>query len=196
MICGDTRRHRLLAATRGEVYDTRLEAFLLAAVDASLFAQNMALALESMGYGICYIGGLRNDLPGVQDVLGCPEGVYPMFGMCTGHPADDPISRPRIDPAGVLFEERYPDDQTMLDELDRSMQRCWSTTGRGRPVTASGRRRWSTVRDAPPDKSGELLPQPGGQSRLKSGAAPRHGKSGSRLCSKGVVTCPPILTSP
>tara|TARA_B100000405_G_C16681401_1_gene409468 strand:- start:194 stop:925 length:732 start_codon:yes stop_codon:yes gene_type:complete len=118
VICGDTRRHRLLAATRGEVYDTRLEAFLLAAVDASLFAQNMALALESMGYGICYIGGLRNDLPGVQDVLGCPEGVYPMFGMCTGHPADDPISRPRIDPAGVLFEERYPDDQTMLDELE------------------------------------------------------------------------------
>jgi FMN reductase (NADPH) len=118
VICGDTRRHRLLAAQRDEGYDTRLEAFLLATVDASLFAQNMALAFESMGYGICYIGGLRNDLPGVQRALGCPEGIYPLFGMCTGRAADEPISRPRIAPDGVLLEERYPDDRTMLDELE------------------------------------------------------------------------------
>ena len=111
VICGDTRRHRLLAE-RDE------SAFLLAMVDASLFAQNMALAFESMGYGICYIGGLRNDLPGVQKLLRFPEGIYPLFGMCTGRPADEPLLRPRIAPKGVLFEEQYPDDQSMLEELE------------------------------------------------------------------------------
>ncbi|MDG2291777.1 MAG: nitroreductase family protein, partial [Phycisphaerales bacterium] len=47
IICGDTRRHRLLADKVERPYDTRLEAFLLATVDASLFAQNMAIAFES-----------------------------------------------------------------------------------------------------------------------------------------------------
>jgi len=134
VICGDTRRHRLLADRNESVYDTRLEAFLLATVDASLFAQNMALAFESMGYGICYIGGLRNDLPGVQEVLGCPEGVYPLFGMCTGRPADEPILRPRLAPTSVLFDERYPDDGRMLEELedfDAVMLRYFRERGAG-----------------------------------------------------------------
>ena len=37
------------------------EDFIVATVDASLFAQNLALAAESLGYGICYIGGIRNN---------------------------------------------------------------------------------------------------------------------------------------
>ena len=118
IICGDTRRHRLLAEREELPYDTRCEAFLLSVVDATIFAQNMSLAFESMGYGICYIGGLRNDLPGVQKLLRFPEGIYPLFGMCTGRPADEPLLRPRIAPKGVLFEEQYPDDQSMLEELE------------------------------------------------------------------------------
>jgi FMN reductase (NADPH) len=114
VVCGDTRRHRLLAERAGQPYDARLEAFLIAVIDASLFAQNLVLAFESMGYGICYIGGLRNDLDAVDELLAIPHGVYPLFGLCVGVPAEDPPLRPRLPVDAVLFDEGYPDDEALL----------------------------------------------------------------------------------
>ena len=118
VICGDTRRHRLAAERAGRPYDSRLEAFLLAVIDATLFAQNMALAFESLGYGFCYVGGLRNRLPEASEALDLPRGVYPLFGICVGRPAETPIERPRFALDDVLHEERYPDDAQVLRTLD------------------------------------------------------------------------------
>ena len=39
-----------------------VERFMVAVVDASLAAQNTAIAAESMDLGICFIGGIRNNL--------------------------------------------------------------------------------------------------------------------------------------
>lgn len=117
VICGDTRRHRVLAARAGRAYDQRLEAFLVAVIDAALFAQNMVLAFEAMGYGTCYIGGLRNDLGEVDRLLGLPEGVYPLFGVCVGRPAEQPAARPRLPVGAVLFDDAYPDDEGLLAPL-------------------------------------------------------------------------------
>ena len=113
-ICGDTRRHRLAGQLHGRSHASSLEAFVVAVVDASLFAQNLCVALESMGYGICYVGGLRNHLRDVDRLLAIPEGVYPFFGLCVGVPDEEPIARPRLAPRAVLFENRYPDDATMI----------------------------------------------------------------------------------
>lgn len=102
VIAGDTQRHRLACDDADEAYDARLEAFLLATIDASLFAQNLALALESMGYGICCVGGLRNRLAEVDDLLRIPTGLYPLFGLCIGRPAHRGTTRPRLAPEAVL----------------------------------------------------------------------------------------------
>lgn len=118
VICGDARRHRLLCERAGKSYGQHLEGFLIAVIDAALFAQNMAVALESMGYGMCYIGGIRNDLPRVAEVLGLPEGVYPVFGMCAGRPAESPSERPRLPAGGVLFENGYPSDDEVYRRAD------------------------------------------------------------------------------
>jgi nitroreductase len=118
VVCGDTRRHRLACAREGLAYDTRLEAFLVAVIDASLFAQNVCVAFESLGYGICYVGGLRNDLDAVDRLLELPAGVYPLYGLCVGRPAEDPLPRPRLPLDAVLLEERYPDDETVLAHLE------------------------------------------------------------------------------
>jgi len=117
VICGDARRHRLAADMHEQPYETHLEGFLLAVIDATLFAQNFSLALESMGYGVCYIGGLRNDLPAVDRLLELPEGVYPLYGLCVGLPDERPMARPRLDASSVLFHDRCPDDETVREQL-------------------------------------------------------------------------------
>ncbi len=119
VICGDARRHRLVAKRAGAPHLTNLEAFLIAVVDASIFAQNLAVALESTGLGICYIGGLRNEPFAVDELLGIPHGVYPLFGMCVGHPLEGPSARPRLPLDAVLFDDAYPSDEAMLAAIDR-----------------------------------------------------------------------------
>ncbi len=118
IICADLRKHMLITQRAGNHYTCSLEAFLVGSIDASLFAQNFALAFESMGYGICYIGAIRNDLPTVNDLLELPQGVLPLFGMCVGLPDQDPSHRPRLAPEAMLFEDRYPDDDTILAHID------------------------------------------------------------------------------
>jgi FMN reductase (NADPH) len=154
VICGDARRHRVAAAMHDQPYETHLEAFLLAVIDASLFAQNFSLAFESMGYGVCYIGGLRNDLPAVDALLELPEGVYPLYGLCVGLPDEQPTARPRLDASSVLFHDRYPDDDAVREQLREYDARYEAylaeRDGRaGRPWSAVMAKRFSM-----PDRSG------------------------------------------
>ncbi len=119
VVCGDQRRHALVAGRAGRPYEPNLETFLLAVVDASLFAQNLVLAFESFGYGICFIGGLRNRLPEADRLLALPEHVLPLYGLCVGTGAEEPRRRPRLPLEAVLFDERYPSDDELLRQLDR-----------------------------------------------------------------------------
>ena len=119
VVCGDTRRHRRAAARADAAHVECTETFLLSVIDASLFAQNLVLAFESMGLGACYIGGLRNDLPGVDEVLNIPEGTLPLFGLTVGWPANDPGTRQRFDPSDIWTKERFPTDA----EIDANLER-------------------------------------------------------------------------
>jgi len=110
VVSADTRRHRLIAEERGTPYEGNLETFLSVVIDAALFAQNLALAFESQGYGLCMIGGLRNQLPDADARLGLPHGVWPLFGMCVGVAAHDPGRRPRLPLELLWSKDRYPDD--------------------------------------------------------------------------------------
>lgn len=128
VICGDTRRHRLILDKCADLtYTTQFEAFMVALIDTCLFAQNLALAFESLNYGICYIGGLRNDLPAVDQLLNIPEGVYPFFGMCVGvempeaqqNTANATMVRPRLPFAAVCFDDSYPTDDQVYSLIDK-----------------------------------------------------------------------------
>ena len=107
----DLARLKDLAVQRGleaEALDYT-EMFVMATVDATLAAQNAAVAAESLGLGIVYIGGMRNQPEAVAEVLELPEGTFAVFGMCVGY-ADEshPASiKPRLPQAAVLHHERY-----------------------------------------------------------------------------------------
>src|SRR5208337_5491894 len=88
-----------------------VENFLMAAVDATIASQSAALAAESLGLGICYIGSIRNNPREVISLLGLPRLVFPIMGMTVGWPAAKPHIRPRLPIRAVLHWQSYRRDQ-------------------------------------------------------------------------------------
>ncbi len=86
------------------------EHFIIATVDVALLAQNMVIAAEAAGLGICYIGGIRNNPRDVSDLLKLPKGVYPVFGLCLGYPDQDPECKPRLPLSVIMKEEVYNEE--------------------------------------------------------------------------------------
>lgn len=86
-----------------------LETFLLGAVDTSLAAQNATVALESLGLGATYVGGIRNQPEAVAAELGLAPHIFALFGMAVGWPDPDAglEVKPRLPQEAVLFREQY-----------------------------------------------------------------------------------------
>ena len=90
-------------------------------------AQNVAIAAESLGLGICYIGGLRNNPREVSEILELPEQVYPVFGFCMGYPDQQLDLRPRLPLSVVLKQEYYSeDDAATISEYDKVVERYYA----------------------------------------------------------------------
>lgn len=107
----DLHRLRAVGASRSTAVGALdyLETFLLGAVDTSLAAQNAVTALESLGLGSVYIGGIRNKPAEVAAELGLPAHVFPLVGLCVGYPDLSRASnvKPRLPQEAVLFREQY-----------------------------------------------------------------------------------------
>lgn len=86
-----------------------LEMFVMATVDAALAAQNAAVAAESLGLGIVYIGAMRNHPEEVAALLDLPPQVFAVFGMCVGYAdSEKPAAvKPRLPQSAVLHRETY-----------------------------------------------------------------------------------------
>lgn len=90
---------------------------ITAVTDASLAAQNAVIAAESLGYGTCYIGGIRTVAAQIIELLNLPKNTFPLFGLCIGTPDIEMRVKPRLPQNTVYAENRYPDDQTLSDGL-------------------------------------------------------------------------------
>lgn len=110
--CADLKRieHACVQQGAGSLQG-HTEHFMAATVDVALMAQNVLLAAESMGMGGVFIGGIRNDPQLVSDLLGLPDQVYPVFGMCLGWPAIDPDVKPRFPVKTILHQDHYQTDK-------------------------------------------------------------------------------------
>ncbi|MBS1703962.1 MAG: nitroreductase family protein [Armatimonadetes bacterium] len=87
------------------------EMYTVAVIDAALAAERMVCAAEALGYGICYIGALRNHPDRVREILNLPEKTFGIFGLCIGRPAENARAdiKPRLSQDQVWFEEEYPE---------------------------------------------------------------------------------------
>ncbi|MGD8106658.1 oxygen-insensitive NADPH nitroreductase [Pantoea sp. FN0302] len=99
------------------------EQLLLGCVDTAIMGQNAMVAAESLGLGGVYIGGIRNNIEQVTELLGLPQHVLPLFGMCLGWPQHEPDVKPRMPATMLVHENRYqPLDRHQLDEYDRQLE--------------------------------------------------------------------------
>ncbi|MGA2491307.1 MAG: NADPH-dependent oxidoreductase [Anaerolineales bacterium] len=138
--CADLARLDHACQLRGYIQDTTyIESFLIAVVDSALAAQNAALAAESLGLGICYIGSIRNNPQEVIDMLELPHLVFPITGMTIGWPSKPPHLRPRLPLNSILHWDHY--NRTHEDEALQEYDQAMIATGiyKGRQIPLPGK---------------------------------------------------------
>ncbi|HHI81447.1 MAG TPA: NADPH-dependent oxidoreductase [Planctomycetes bacterium] len=124
-LCVDFHRAEKACRDQGkELAPIDLETLLIGCIDTSLFAQNLLLAAEAMGYGGCFVGAARNHPLELARVLGLPPKVFVLFGLVLGRPCDDPMPMPRLPLEAVLHREQYDLESVSahLDAFDAQMR--------------------------------------------------------------------------
>ncbi|PGY11134.1 FMN reductase (NADPH) [Bacillus sp. OV166] len=123
VFCADLYRHTIIGEKEQKDVTPSIEStekFMVALIDASLAAQNAAIAAESLGLGICYIGGIRNNLEEVKKLLKTPERVIPLFGLAVGVPTKLTDKKPRLPYEHVYHEDEYEQNtEVYLTQLQK-----------------------------------------------------------------------------
>lgn len=110
VFCADLSRHELIGEMENKDVISSIEStekFMVALIDTALAAQNAAISAESLGLGICYIGGIRNNLEEVSKLLRTPKRVLPLFGLAVGYPAQMADKKLRLPLEHVYHENEY-----------------------------------------------------------------------------------------
>jgi len=138
VFCADLKRPGNACREYGKPFaGDYTEHFIIATVDVALMAQNVVVAAESAGLGICYIGGIRNKPAELAELLALPAGVYPVFGLCLGYPDQNPEVKPRLPLEVILKEEIYNEDgdAQRVAEYDQRVREYYATrTGGGHGI--------------------------------------------------------------
>jgi FMN reductase (NADPH) len=139
IFCADLHRHEVIVEMENQDLTTSLqstEKFMVGLIDATLAAQNAVLAAESMGLGACYIGGIRNNLEAVCDLLQIPNRVIPLFGVVMGYPQQQPDKKPRLPLNHVYHEDTYQQNsetyQSQLQAYDKTISAYYEERTNGK----------------------------------------------------------------
>jgi nitroreductase len=108
--CADFNRFIKWCKQRKAVpgYDNYLS-FYTASIDALLASQNVALAAEDFGLGICYLGTTTYMARKIIDILKLPKYVVPVTTLVIGYPDETPGLTDRLPLEGVIHKETYKD---------------------------------------------------------------------------------------
>jgi nitroreductase len=108
--CADFHRMRqwLRLSDAPDNFDNFMS-FMIAAIDAILVSQNVALAAEAHGLGICYMGSTLANCDQIGKILNLPPNVVPVVGFSLGYPDEDPVLRDRLPLMGLVHDETYHD---------------------------------------------------------------------------------------
>ena len=107
-VCADFNRFNLWCKLRKAEpgYDNFLS-FITASIDALLAAQNICIAAESEGLGICYLGTTTYLAGKIIDLLHLPSGVVPITTITMGWPDENPALVDRLPLDAIIHKETY-----------------------------------------------------------------------------------------
>ena len=116
--CADSFRTRQWLAQRGARLNFgNLISWHVAAFDAIILAQTAALALQSHGLGICYMGTTLHSMRAIADYLEMPDHCLPVTSMVVGWPGEAPAQRDRLPSAAWIHDEKY--QRPSADDIDQ-----------------------------------------------------------------------------
>ncbi len=122
-LCVDmARMERVMAKRDWSVAASDLPTLWFGIQDASLMAQNMIVAAESLGLGTCLLGAAPFMAKTLASRLSLPQRVFPVVQLTVGYPDEMPPTRPRY-PLDVSLHHgtyRIPDDAT-IEQAMREM---------------------------------------------------------------------------
>lgn len=87
-------------------YDNYLS-FFTGAIDALLASQNLALAAEENGLGICYLGTTTYNADKIIELLKLPKLVVPVATIVAGYPDEEPDLTDRLPLDAIVHKETY-----------------------------------------------------------------------------------------
>ena len=108
--CGDFHRmRRWLEQRQAPANFDNFMSFMIATIDATLVSQNVALAAEGEGLGVCYLGTTLANCENIGDALNLPPHVIPVVGFAIGYPDEVPDKRDRLPLEAIVHHETYQD---------------------------------------------------------------------------------------
>jgi len=83
--------------------------------------QTMILCAESAGLGVCPISVIRNEIDKIAKILGLPDLVLPVAGLCLGYPRTEGHVSLRLPRRATTHLDRYDDSALAqaIDDYDR-----------------------------------------------------------------------------
>lgn len=107
--------------------------------DCLLAMQNLVVAAESLGLGTVYLGSIGSDRPSVVEALKLPPHTFPILGLLVGHPAHEPMLKPRLPLDVLVGVDTYPqveDYHEALAEYDAAVREYYDVRTPDHPVPA------------------------------------------------------------
>jgi len=118
VFCGNNQRIQQIGEWRGKPFvNDHLDHFMNAAVDAGLVMMSFIRAAEAVGIGACPISAVRNRSDEVSRLLGLPDHVFPVAGLCVGYPAEEGRITPRLSLEVTVHTDRY-DENGLKEKIE------------------------------------------------------------------------------
>ncbi len=131
--CADLTRIEAALERHGhDLADNNMEMGVVSTVDAALVGMAAYVAADSLGIQGVMIGAVRNDPEAIAEILGLPNRVYAVFGMCLGYPAEAPKQKPRMPVPGIVHQDRYDPAAALaiLDPYDADLKAHYDSIGK------------------------------------------------------------------
>jgi FMN reductase [NAD(P)H] len=110
LFCLDMNRNRRWADLEAAPFTaaSSFEEWWISFQDTVICAQSIVTAADAVGLGSVYIGTVYWYFQELREMLGMPEGVFPIVLLCVGYPRGDrPAPRKKLGAEVVIHEGRY-----------------------------------------------------------------------------------------